>query len=691
MDRQQLEKSLSWRRVAYMGFAALVLLLVLVAAYSLLVFHSLREQSEKENLAADLAQTEICTQFISDHQDSLLDRLLGLTNRRILRQAVDQPETQELLTLLRPMGASSQEVESVFLADAQGRLVLNLPPLPSPETRHPGLPAPSLAGTAPRPWVSAVHAGLTAHHEPVVTLSVPILEADGSLRGYLGLCQRVEYWARFFQRLSARPGRTYHLFDQQGRLVAQGLQLSATGPLSLGSLTREVREEMQRTGRPVAALAGDSDRGSLAFVCAAPIPGLDWALVVVHDYEAAMAPTRALFKNMVFFLLLLSCALAVMGFLMLSRYRMQQLMLGRMDEEARRLEALVDQRTADLRASTERYRSLVQDLPDMVYEMDAQGQLTFVSNACQAILGFDSDEMVGRPRREYVLPEDRHKFDEERVRAEQGEHLSNLVLRHVAKDGRARWLAIHSQGIFDEQGRVVGRRGVARDITQQMLAENRVRELSHRLIKAQEEERKRVALDLHDELGQLLSALKIGLQSLARQHGGEDNGEFERLIRLSQKIMDRIRALAYHLRPAILDNFGLVAALEDLCDSLAESGLVRVERHVQEFDEKALNSEEKTALFRFVQESLTNVVKHAHSPKAEVSLEGLEGGRLRVVVRDFGRGFNLEQATGGGLEDRHLGLLGMEERIRLIGGQLSIQSSDAGTTLTAVVPLGEKA
>jgi signal transduction histidine kinase len=111
---------------------------------------------------------------------------------------------------------------------------------------------------------------------------------------------------------------------------------------------------------------------------------------------------------------------------------------------------------------------------------------------------------------------------------------------------------------------------------------------------------------------------------------------------------------------------------------------------MQQFNEKALNSEEKTALFRFVQESLTNAVKHSHSQLAEVRLSGGEQGLLKLTVRDFGRGINVEQALGGGLGDKHLGLLGMEERIRLIGGQLTIESSSAGTTLTAEVPLGEK-
>jgi signal transduction histidine kinase len=295
--------------------------------------------------------------------------------------------------------------------------------------------------------------------------------------------------------------------------------------------------------------------------------------------------------------------------------------------------------------------------------------------------------MVGQPRRAYVLAEDRHLFDEERARWEKGEVISIVALRHQGKDGRLRWLSVHSRGIFDENGRTVGRRGVARDVTQQVLAERRVRELSHRLINAQEEERKRVALDLHDEMGQLLSALKIGLQSLAEHVGSEDAGELAKLIRLSQKIMDRIRALAYHLRPAILDNFGLVAAVDDLCESLAESGMVEVEQSLEEVEEKALSPEVKTALFRFVQESLTNVVKHAESPRAQVMLT-CAGGELTMQVRDWGRGFNAEQALAGVAGDKHLGLMGMSERISLVGGTLEIASAPGqGSTLTARLSL----
>lgn len=689
VDRHQLEKSLSWRRLVYMGFGAVVLLIILGGSYSLVVFRTLRDQAERETMAADLALAELGVQFVADHQNGLLKRLLTISARNVLRQAMERDNLPELKSFTSSLFVGSQELESVFVANRQGGIRLMLPDQPSEKDSHPALSAELGDLGRERTFVSGVHPALSPPHNSVVTLGAGIPDASGGTLGYLGVSQRVEFWQEVFERFSARPGRTFHLFDQRGQVVAQGLGQALGAPPTLTEQARQVRENLVHQAQSLTTIIGQSDSPGQAFAAAARVPNLDWVLVVLHDYRAAMAPSRAMFGNIVFFLLLLFLCLLLVGFLLMSRYRIQQRLLARMDGEARALEQLVAERTADLVTSTERYRSLVQDLPDMVYEMDANGRLTFVSNASLAVMGYRPEEMIGRPRREYVVPEDRHKFDEERQRASEGEQMSNLVLRHRAKDGSLRWLAIHSRGLFDRERRIIGRRGVARDMSQQILAERRVRELSHKLINAQEEERKRVALDLHDELGQLLSALKIGLQSFAQQRGGDEAGELQRLIRLSQKIMDRIRAMAYHLRPAILDSFGLVPALEDLCESLGESGLIQVQTQLQEVDEKALSPEAKTALFRFVQESLTNAVKHSGSEQARVVLEQT-GQYLRLTVTDEGSGFDVSEALGAGPESKHMGLLGMDERIHLIGGRLSIDSGSEGTTLTALLPLGGK-
>jgi signal transduction histidine kinase len=215
------------------------------------------------------------------------------------------------------------------------------------------------------------------------------------------------------------------------------------------------------------------------------------------------------------------------------------------------------------------------------------------------------------------------------------------------------------------------------------MAESRIHQLSRKLIRAQEEERKGIALDLHDEMGQLLSALKLGLQGLAQRLEPPFRQEGNKLVRLAQTIVDRMRALAYRLRPATLDSFGLRAAVEDLCETLAESHLLAVEHNLDFFNEESLSPEVTISVFRLVQEALTNAVKHSGSPKVRVDLFTRDN-VLTVKISDFGRGFEVNEALH---EGRKLGLWGMRERISLIGGELQIDSSPQGTVLRAQVPV----
>ena len=217
--------------------------------------------------------------------------------------------------------------------------------------------------------------------------------------------------------------------------------------------------------------------------------------------------------------------------------------------------------------------------------------------------------------------------------------------------------------------------------------------MSLQLINAQEEERRRLALDLHDEAGQLLSALKIGLHAVARgspQTCLEKQKDMPHLMELCEDVLARIQTMAYMLRPAILDRFGLVSAIQDLVEWVADSSGIEVRTDISEFDESLLPDEAKTTLFRFIQEGLTNAVRHSGSRRIEVMLRP-EDDSLKASVQDFGRGFNVEGALKGALTNRRLGLVGMIERLELSGGRLSLDSSEAGTTLRAEIPLEVKA
>ncbi|MBI4878690.1 MAG: PAS domain S-box protein [Planctomycetes bacterium] len=664
------------RGTLFAAVGALSVLIVLGVAYSLVVFRTLRTQATRETLAADRVQAESASRFIADHQEGLVSLLEVIASRPSLRAALPSRDEATLHPFLQPLSDLGRQVAVAWLADLDGTLLAILPA------------GATLAGPAVSPPAAdrRISDLLGSGGEGRIRISVPVVVDDGSPRAVLGIDQPAAFWEEFLQRLISRPGRSYFLFDREGGLVAAALAGASLPAEILASLARGLLSAEAAAQGSRALITATADGGVRAFGAAAPVPDAGWTVVVLHEYEAAMAPARTLFRSLLLFLSLLLLSVFLLSLLLYQRYRTQQRLLWQLDQQARSLETEVRARTADLAATSARYRDLVEDLPDIVYELDEAGRFTFVSRTVEAVLGFPPADLLGKTHREFVGAEDRERFDSFRTGLTEGQPMSILALRYATASGGRRWLSVHSRGLFDAQGRLRGRRGVARDVTQQVLAEKRIHELSGKLINAQEEERKRLALDLHDETGQLLSALKLGLQALARSRP-EAAAELERQIQLTQQAMDRTRTLAYNLRPAILDNFGLVPALEDLCDTLADSGRLKVDYSLQEVDESLLLPNVRTTLFRFVQEALTNVVRHSGSGRAEVRLVSGEA-QVLVEVRDFGGGFDVGQALDPASDPRRLGLVGMRERLNLVSGRLSIESSPGLTVLKAEVDLG---
>ncbi len=208
------------------------------------------------------------------------------------------------------------------------------------------------------------------------------------------------------------------------------------------------------------------------------------------------------------------------------------------------------------------------------------------------------------------------------------------------------------------------------------------RDTVRRVVEAQELERTRLARELHDETGQALTSILLGLKSLEdRASGDEDRVAVKELRDLVVSTLQDVRRLAVELRPAALDDFGLVPAIERLRDTMDEQGGPTVEIQSRLGDER-LPPEIETALYRIVQESLTNVLRHAGASRVTVRLSSSDE-VIALVVHDDGKGFDEADVRDGGL-----GLIGMRERVALLGGRLTIESSEgAGTMLAAAVPL----
>jgi signal transduction histidine kinase len=208
------------------------------------------------------------------------------------------------------------------------------------------------------------------------------------------------------------------------------------------------------------------------------------------------------------------------------------------------------------------------------------------------------------------------------------------------------------------------------------------REALQRVVTAQEAERRRLARELHDETGQALTSILLGLRSVEEAAGPEQRHvAVDGLRELVRSTLQDVRQLAVDLRPTALDDFGLVPALERLTTSLAESTGIAVDLETVLQGER-LPPEVETALYRIVQEALTNIVKHARASRVSVVVTR-RSGSVTAVIEDDGLGFDPGSARADGL-----GLVGMRERVALLGGRLTMESTPgAGTTCIAEVPL----
>ncbi|HSB03219.1 MAG TPA: GAF domain-containing protein [Anaerolineales bacterium] len=216
--------------------------------------------------------------------------------------------------------------------------------------------------------------------------------------------------------------------------------------------------------------------------------------------------------------------------------------------------------------------------------------------------------------------------------------------------------------------------------------QERFQSLSRRLAEIQESERRYIARELHDEAGQALASLMVGLQ-LIENEAVSDPARLEaaRMNQVLDGVMENLHRLAMDLRPASLDFVGLSAALQQYIQTLKERSQLEIRLKTLGFDGERLLPEVETALYRIVQEAASNVIRHAHANRMDIILERV-GGRISVIVEDDGRGFDVERLDKGG----HLGLMGMQERAEMLGGRLEIESEPGkGTTIIVEVPDGD--
>jgi signal transduction histidine kinase len=213
----------------------------------------------------------------------------------------------------------------------------------------------------------------------------------------------------------------------------------------------------------------------------------------------------------------------------------------------------------------------------------------------------------------------------------------------------------------------------------------RLRLLSGQLLRAQETERRSIARELHDEIGQALTALKINLQALQRGKATDLKSRLDESLSIVDRTLQQVRDLSLDLRPSMLDDLGLQAALRWYLDRVGQRAGLAVQ-FVAGVIDAPLPAELQTVCFRVAQEALTNVVRHAQASKVRVEMR-LAGAELELLILDDGVGFDVRAAMSRATRGGSLGLLGVRERVTLLGGRIALDSSDKGTEVRVWLPL----
>lgn len=257
---------------------------------------------------------------------------------------------------------------------------------------------------------------------------------------------------------------------------------------------------------------------------------------------------------------------------------------------------------------------------------------------------------------------------------------------HLCRDGSRFYASGVMTLLKDTGGSVRGFAKIARDMTERIEAEKALRdkEMLQRIVGAQEDERKRIARDLHDELGQQLTALRLKLESIRKTcEDTELCGKIDETQMIAKSIDNGVDFLAWELRPAALDDLGLFAALDKYVKEWSHHSGVTAELLASRLKRARFAPEVETNLYRITQEALNNAHKHASARRAEVMLEK-RGEQIVLIIEDDGKGFDVKKKTN---RSKGIGLIGMQERATLIGGTVEIESAAGrGTTIFVRVP-----
>jgi PAS domain S-box-containing protein len=337
-----------------------------------------------------------------------------------------------------------------------------------------------------------------------------------------------------------------------------------------------------------------------------------------------------------------------------------------------------------VRESEERFRLIASTAPVIIWMSDPDKRGTYVNESWTRLTGHSQEIALGDEWMQFVHADDREPFVATYSNAfdqRQPFHAEYRLRRH---DGEVRWMFARGVPRYDAQRAFAGYIGSTVDITERKAAEELLSTLSQRLLEAQEQERAHLARELHDDINQRLAVHVWGLEGVKQrlqESSPQLEQQLEKMIEAAAALTKDLQRLSHRLHSSNLQTLGLDVAAQEMCRELAEQSGIAIEFRSEGMT--AVPEDLSVCVYRVLQEAVQNALKHSGSPQVAVSLQG-SAGAIILTVEDAGTGFDLQKALNG----RGLGLISMKERLKLVDGQLAIETqSPGGTTIRARVPL----
>jgi two-component system sensor histidine kinase DegS len=343
----------------------------------------------------------------------------------------------------------------------------------------------------------------------------------------------------------------------------------------------------------------------------------------------------------------------------------------------------------DMKLVRQNYEELFTNASDAIWIHDLDGNITLANRACEKLTSYSLSELIGMNIREFLNPEALTLARQVKDKLMRGEAMEERYeQRLIKKDGSEAIMQLATRIIFRD-GKPQTFQNMARDVTEERKLRDNLQFYLSQVLQAQEEERKRLARELHDDTSQQILLLTHGIDNIASQ---SDNflpevlkNELDQLYEMSKQTYQGIKRYAQALRPGILDDLGLVPAIKWLAQEV--NNLAGIEVQVRIDAIPPLAPETQLVLFRIVQEGLNNIQRHSGASEASVAVDCQET-EIMVTISDNGKGFMLPRQLSDFASQGKLGLTGMAERIRLVGGEIEVNSQiGKGTKIIVKVPI----